>query len=536
MKLFGREPSVEDWRFVGRWAYGSAWLAEDIDTARELVLARFIGTAEAATAAAMAAGRGDADRLALVSAIARLPEALRTGSGPYSPIVDRAIEEAVEQLLADGEYLRKRAEHERTMFAPRFHTDGFSGAMNEVGAHRGVLLREVLGQLQDALALSNESCPTLKSLALFLNSMLGVDSHETTSTFEGLEDKEGPLARMGIWLVADVALASRRAARYSKAWAAAARTCGDPLSKTIAGLTTGAMQSNDVAGAILADPWALIVALAMTSQAEHASALLDYGVQAQREHRSRAAKEIRQWSATVLRADDLEKRTGIAVLAPYEEREGYRECPTMADADLLTAWHWGTRAAQADASLGKAIDHSVAQELGRRTTAVKNARASLDSVRATREAMIENAQHEYDESLRHRGTAAELQQDANAQRGCMFGMGAGCSVMATYMAVCVVLGTGGLMGKIAPLVVAIAALPVGAAVVVQVGSSLRRVAKSTEEVKRRELAKKKFELAKEAAHEATSAAQEKGRRLLEEAETKLASFERQVGPSAKGAV
>ncbi|RYG24249.1 hypothetical protein EON82_11440 [bacterium] len=535
MKLFGREPSVEDWRYVGRWSYGSAWLAVDQATARDLVYARFLGTAEAAMAAAKNAGRGNGDRAALVNAIGRLPEALRTGKGPFASIVSAAIDEAVEQLLEEGQRLRKQTESERSLFAPRFHTDGFVGAMNEVGVHRVVLLKEVLGQLQDALALANEGCPALKAMALFLNSILGVDSHESTSTFECMEDKSGPLARMGMWLVADVALTSRRAARYSKAWATSARSCGDPISKMVAGLTSGAMQSHHVAEAIYADPWALIVALAMTSEAEHASALLDYGVQAQQQHRSRAATEIRQWSAAVLRADELERKVGIAVLAPYEEREGCRECPMASDADLLTAWHWGATAELAAASLTRAIEQCVATELGRRAAAVRSAKTSVDGVRAARESMIEAAKHEFEETLRHGSAAARLQNDAGAQKGCLFGMGAGCSVMGTYIAICVVAGTAGIVGKVAPLVVAIAALPMGAAIVVQVASSLRRSALNAEDAKRREAAKEKFERAKKAAEELTSAALEKGRRSLEEAETKLTSFEQQVGRSAKGA-
>lgn len=535
LKLFGREPLAEDWRFVGRWAYGAAWLSQDRATARELIRFRLESTAEAATIAAMSAGPGEAGRYSLVSAIARLPEAIR-GEGAYAGAVERAIDEAAEALVDDGKDLRDLTMEERVTYAPRFHLEGFEAAMHELGPDRHVLLREVASQLDDAVSTARGACLSLRALRLFLQSTLSMDSHETSTAFEaGVEDYGDPVVRLGIWLLGDLALNAQRATRYEKAWSVAARVCGDPLSKTLAGLTSGSMATSDVASALFRDPWTLVTALAMTTDPQHASALLDCAVQAQTERRQVAARELARWAAKAKRIDDLENQAGLAVLTAYEDREGFRDCPPVGSIDLFNAWYWSSLAAESARTLAEAADRSTRLEMERRRSKVRLARASLDAAREAHEAMLEAARRRLEERLRRDREALGIQDGASAHRGCLYGFGAGCSVMATYAFISVVMGMGGLMGKIAPIVVAVAAMPVAAAIVAQMALALRRAAATAEAQRRREVAENEFEREKAAAERQTSATLTEGRHLLEEAEANLTEFERLVATETRPA-
>lgn len=526
LRLFGREPAAEEWRCLGRWAYAAAWLAEDRIKARELVWARLGWAVEEATRAAMSAGRGDADRYALVSAIARLPEAIETRRGPLADAVERAVEQAAARLAQDGATLRGLTQREQAAMAPRFGLSAFSAALLDVGPDRQVMLRESLASLEEALLAIRGPCPALRTLRLFLQAALGKDGASTIDG--GLSTSGDPVATLGLWLQADLALLARKAAAYGAAWASAAGIAGDPLSRTLAGLATGAMGTHKVVDALASDPWALLVALAMTTEPEHAAALLECGAQAQKTSRGKAARSVREWVGQADRANDLERRLGISVVAPYEFRQGHREMAQTANLDLFSAWSVADMAEEARDALRGAIQKGIETESVRRQEGVRQAKASLESVQRRYDLELEAAREKLTIDC---GPVVVYEDDEGAQRGCVYGFGAGCGVMGTYIAAGLAIGTGGMMGRIAPLVIAIAALPVGAAIVVQIAYGLRRAAREAEASRRRSALTQEFERTRREAEKAHRAALAKGREGLEEAESELATFERQLGPA-----
>ncbi len=500
--------------------------------ARELVRSRLEKTAEAATVAALAAGQGDKERHALVSAIARIPAAIR-GEGAFMGAVERAIDEGASALLEQGKDLREVTSDERISFATRFHLEGFDTAMREVGPDRHVLLREVLSQLDEAVSVARGACLSLRALRLFLQSTLAMDSHEAPAIFEsGFGEYGDPVVRMGLWLLADLALTAQRASRYEKAWATAARTSADPLSRILAGLSATTTSGADMVSAITADPWALVSALALTTEPAHASALLDCAVEAQFERRQFAAREVKRWKAKVHRVTELEQRASLAVITAHEDREGHRECPPVGNIDLFNAWYWATAAGKSTQNLGEASDRAVRVEMERRRAKIRMAASAVDAAQRAQEAATEAARQRLNERLKEDREKLKLPDGTAAHRGCMYGFGAGCGVMATYAFVGVIVGMEGLLGRIAPLVVAVAALPMGAAILAQLALAMRRASANAEAQRRRESAEAEFERARAAAERQMGGAFTEARRAQEEAEKELTEFERQVTPPA----
>ena len=518
---------------MGRWAYGAAWLAADRSTARDLASARLAGAAGAATSAAIGAGRGDAERFLLVSALARLSEAIERGSGALAEAVERAVEEEAARLVDDGATLRALTARERTAFVPRFGLESFDAALRELGPDRHVLLREAAAQLEAGLMGTREPCPALRALRLYLQATLALDASEATVAVEaaptsGVE----PVRTLGIWLTAVLALAARRATAFAAAWASAARTSKDALSKTLAGLTSGAMLANNVVEALMEEPWALVHALAMTTEPEHAAAILDCGAQAQTRLRTQAAQSVAAWAAHADRAEELERRLGVAVLASNRDRKGHRDHRSAGSLDLFGAWNAQRAAETAQAALGAAMDRAMVAETARRREAVRQAKGALEGLRRAHEAALEAARAKLDSVP----TGADVSpDDEGAQRGCVFGFGAGCSVMATYAAIGLVLGTGGVVGRVAPLVVGVAALPVGAAIFVQVAQGIRRAARANEATKRRASASEAFERARRATDSSHGSLLAEARGALEEAERELGEFVRHSAPDARAA-
>ena len=527
LRLFGREPTVEDLRCVGRWSYAAAWLSEERSAARELVQARLSLATGAATTAAMAAGRGDAERFALVSAVARLSEAIEGGGGTLAAAADRAFDEAAGQLAQDGATLRAATFRERAAFAPRFGLEGFASAILDTGQDRHVMMREASATLEEALLGVRGPCPALRVLRLFLLATLAVESHDASATLAPAPSEErDPVATLGIWLTADLALAARRATAYETAWATAARTSGDAISKTIAGLTSGAMLSKGVVEAFVDDPWALPLTLAMTTEPQHASALLDCGVRAQAAQRAQAGKEVARWATQSMRVDDLEGSLGIDIVASRETREGHREHETCGGLDLFSAWSVVRGAEEARSILRESVNRSVGVETSKRREAVRRAKNALQGLREAYEAAIEAARAKAEVPLEN---AAELARtEAGAQRGCLFGFGAGCSVMAIYAAVGLVVGMGGVVGRVAPLVVGIAALPVVAAVAVQLAASLKKAAAAAERNRRKAAAAAEMERLRSIAERTHGGPMAQAREALEAAEASLVTLERRI--------
>lgn len=535
LRIFGREPVAEDWRNVGRWAYASAWLSEDAATARQLVRARLAGASALATAAAMAAGRGDAERFTLVSALARLSAAFETGEGALVDAAERTVEEMSAQLVRDGAALRAATSRERSALMPRFSLESFAAALLDVGQDRHVFLREAASSLDEAMTMVRGSCPALKTLSLFLHATLALDAQDASSMLEAAPGADsGPIPVLALWLTADLALSARRARAFETAWSMAARASGDALSRALAGLASGAMVMKGVVDAFQEDPWALALALAMTSEPEHAGLLLDCGAQAQQAARIAAARAVERWAAQGSRIEELEEKLGLAVIASAEAREGYRELLGGGALDLFSAWNVVRLAEECTSALRQAAERSVAAETTRRKEEVRRARIALEAARGGREAAIEGAREQA------KSTEAPVQgpseaAEQGAQRGCLFGLGAGAAVMATYVAVGLFAGPGGPIERIAPLVVGVAALPVIAGILSFVAVSARRASALAERTRQRDRASREFDRLKAAAEKAHNAAVEECRQALFDAEAQLNDFERQALPELKAA-
>ena len=516
---------------MGRWAFAAAWVSEDRATARDVVRARLAGAADIATRAAMAAGRGDADRFVLVSAIARLKEAFEGGEGTLAEMAFRAMDEAAGQLVANGSALRSAVQRERAAFAPRFGLEGFAAAMLDAGSERNVLMREASRGLDEALLTARGPCPALRTLRLFLRASLAIDSNDPFAVPEGSTTAKGhdPVAVLGMWLAADLALASRRGSAYEAALRAAAKASGDALSRTISGLAAGERSSKGVAQALQADPVALLLALAMTTTAEHASALLDHGVQAQSLGRVEAGREVVRWGAEARRVDELEARLGVSVQAPGGARQGHRDHENVGGLDLFAAWHAARTAQDACASLREGALRSVSAESKRRREAVRRAKAALDRAKRAYEAELEAGRGRL-ETAAPRPVVDERAEES-AQRGCVFGFGAGCSVLGTYAAVGVVIGTGGIVGRIAPIVVGVAAIPVATAIVIQVALSARRALAAAEANRRRTVASAEFERLRTTTARAHGGKMAILREALSAAEAEARDLERRLGPT-----
>ena len=538
LRIFGREPSVEDWRCVGRWHYAAAWLADDLATARAFVRARLGGAAEIATTAAMGAGRGDADRFLLVSALARLPEAIHEGGGSLGTVAERAIEETALALYEEGAALRGATKRERAAFAPRFSLESFDAAMHEVGIDRHVVLRELAAQLDEALLETKADAPCLRTMRLFLAATLCLDSADVGGAFERAPTGWGEdrVAALACLLTADLALTARRSAAYEAAWASAVRVSTDGLSRILAALTSGAAQANNVVAAIGEDPWALVLALAMTTQPEHASALLDWGVLAQGERRARAAKSVALWAQQTMRIEDMERRMSIEIAASVEDRQGH-ETLAVGGLDLFGLWNAIRVTEEARAALTLATESSLAAEAGRRRDAVKKAKTSLETVREAYESVLEAAKATHQRKVETEDASFEekVGDGSGPQKGCVYGFGAGCSVVATYVVIGVIVGTGGMMGKIGPAVMAIAAVPVAAAIVVQVAYAIRRSAALAEAEGKRKAAMSELERARGIADREHGTALKDRRLHLEEVEESLGAFERLLASSLRTA-
>lgn len=524
LRVFGHEPTIEDWRYVGRWAYAASWLSDDYPTAVELARGRLSGAAEAATAAALTAARGDSEMYRLVGAIARLPEAFQSGRGPFAEAVERAIDAMAERLMRDGEALRTQTHWERTKIAPRYVLETFHAGLLDVGSDRHVMLREAARELDDVLLTARDACPALRTLRLFLQAALPQDEAGFSGAMPpGAEDE--PMATFGRWLVADLALQARRGSAYEAAWAAAARSSKDPLSRILAWLTSGTMLPNGVPEGITEDPWAVILALAMITEPEHASAVMECGALAQTALRTKAVRSVAQWAAQAARVESLERDLEIAVLASYEAREGHREFDSVANLDLFASWNAIQASEESRSKLRSAVERSLAAETARRREAVRQAKAALDTVRATYESTLEAAREKRDLPALKPPPDVD---DANAQRGCLYGFGAGAAVMATYIVLGIVMGTNGLIERLGPVVIGIASLPVAAAILAQVAIGLRRAAATAEVNRRRSLASADYERARQRAERTHGPALIDARIAFEDAEESLAAFEKHL--------
>ena len=286
------------------------------------------------------------------------------------------------------------------------------------------------------------------------------------------------------------------------------------------------MLSKGVVEAFVEDPWALPLALAMTVEPQHASALLDCGVQAQAALRAQAGKEIARWATQSMRVDDLESSLGIDIVVSPETRDGYREYESCGGLDLFSAWSVVRGAEEARSILRESVDRSVRVETSKRREAVRRAKNALHSLREAYEAAIEAIRVQAEVPLE---SVSELAQaEASAHQGCLFGFGAGCSVMATYAVVGMIAGTGGIVGRIAPLVVGIAALPIAAAITVQLAASMRKASVTAGINRRKAAASAEMERLRNIAERTHGGPMAQAREALEAAEASLATLERRI--------
>ena len=523
LRLFGHPPTLDDLRYVGRWSYAAAWLARDRTTAREIVRARLRVAVAEATAAAMSVGRGDANRFVLVSALARLAVAIDGASGPLADAVERAIAQAADSLVRDGAELRKSTQRECAAIAPRLGLDTFEAGLLDVGQERHVLMREVASSLDEALIATKGTCPALQVMRLFLQATLKPEFHESDGFSHPSSFRErDPVATHGAWLMADLALISRRASAYEAAWCLAVRASGDAFSRAIAGLSTGASLPKGSPEAFAEDPWALPLALAMTSTPEHAKTLLDLGVRGQAHERIGAKRAVARWAAQSQRLEEVEASLAIRVLVSCEMREGHREPVDCDGLDLFSAWHVVQRAEESERTLRASLEGTIGAETTARREAVRKAKGKVESLSAAYEKELD--------SLRSRADAPiQLpegfeQAEAGVQRGCLYGIGVGGSVLGTYAAVTLFVGAQGIVGKLAPLVVGVAALPVAAAIVAQIALTFRRSA-ATMEAKRQKRVNSEADLrTKKEVERRMGTALSQSRETLHSAEASLAAL------------
>ena len=527
LRLFGRTPTSEDLRCVGRWSYAATWIAEDRTTARDLVRARMTCAATFATSAATKSGKGDAERFALVNAIARLGGALMAGTGPLAAATERAVEESATALLRDGKTLRTATGREHAAIATIPFLDAFTAAMHDSGPERHVLFREVSSKLDEALIDSDGPFPALRTLRLYLRATLALDASETPDLDASATTQAGRLfATLGAWLSGDLALASRRATAYQKAWSAAARCSGDALSRIVAGLASDAMLTKGVADAMAEDPWALPLALGMTSEPEHASVLLEFGAHVQTHLRRHAAEAVGRWAAEVVRLAEFEERLGVLTPVTTELREGHQEFASCGSLDLFAVWHVARRAEEARTALRDAMDLCLATETSGRREAVRRAKETLQRLREAYENDLESARARAEEPLPP--PDGLLAAEASANRGCFVAVGSAFAVMAVYAVVSLTMGSNGIVGRLAPVVLGVAAIPGAASVVAQIAVSLRRSRASREASRRRSARAAQFKNSRAVAERSHAEALAKGRDALTLAEERLTALDRRA--------
>ena len=523
LRLFGRPPMPEDWRAVGRWSYAAAWLAEDRAVACDLARARYAGACAPAISAALGAGRSAGERFALVSALARAQAAFEDGRGPLGAAAQRAVGIEAERLVRQGATLRSALLGERAAFASRWSMEPFVAAMLDTGQERHVLLREAAAGLEDALLGIRSGVPALRCLRSFLQATLASDGVASSAAIHiplnGEADEASvSLARL---LATDLALLSRKGAAYASAWAEVANASGDALAVTMAGLASGRLPSEEAVAALRDDPFALLLALAVTVEPPHANALLETAALSQTIARKEAERRHEQLRKEIRLTDSLERDLETSVAGVTDIRIVSAEWEEGGRNDLFVSWEQSRAASEAIERLRSARARSV--EL-RRVELEEDARKAAEGLDAALQASQLASESKSDVGDGEEFERAE-REEAGAQRGCFYGFGAGCSVMALYLLIAIVVGTGGFVGRIAPVVVAGATLPIGAALLLQISLAARRcVAKA--EAQRRATAIAKAESKRRLLAEERHAPLVMGaRERVRAAESRLAAFE-----------
>ena len=526
LRVFGRPPCPEDWCCVGRWSFAAAWLADDEPAARQLARARLTGACALATSAAIVAGRGDAERFTLVAALARLAASFDSKEGLLTTAADRAVDEMAPRLFHDGVALRSSVGRERAAFAPRFDLESFTKAMLEVGPERHVLLRDGYSSLESALASARGACPALRTLRLFLQATLTLEG--TDASFQAERRQEGeeePFRVLRAWLAADLALSQRRVGAFTSAWSKAARESGDALSLALAAVSSGGMVSQGLAKALVEEPWALPLALATTSEPDHASMLLDFGEQAQKASRVLAMQEIAAWRDQASAVEELENALGIAVIASANAREGFHDLEKSPGQDLFTAWLQVRLSREGTNALRQSVQRSTANEAERLMEEVREAEAKIEAVRQRYEAKAALARAQVD-AITPSPEGWEV-SEGRGQKGCLLGLGAGASVIATYVLVGFLTGAGRTFERIAPLIVSVAAVPVSVGILAYVATVASRTWSLSQRTRQSGQSRNDFERVFESLSAEYTSALENAQRVFQEASTSRVLFEQQ---------
>lgn len=537
--VFGREVLPEDRTNLGRWAYAATWLADTEANASALYRAHLALMAEAAMASAGRAGHGGEKRLALVTALARLTDALKDSQGPMVEPVQHAVARGALLLMEDCQSLRAATAREWTLHVPRVSLLSFEMAIKDDGPDRNVVLREVFQALEEARAEATQFAPAIELMWRYLSLTLEPDDSETVSQEDlaRAATSKSPIPRLFAWIAADQALLSRRAGAYGSAWFTAATRGGDALSRLFACLSAGSWRTVPYIDALAEDPWALVTALAMTSTKEEADMLLTAAIEAQASTLKIAAKRLGEWRTQALAVSSVEERTGIAVLSDSDDRHGHEGLPSLQSMDLFSLWSVVERASNARTALKGAIDRAIAGESTRRHEALRRARARYEAEKKAYDLSIEAAQraHRERETEFRKVFNDQAGDGSSAQKGCMLGMGAGCSVVSMYLAAGVILGTGGLIGHIGPLVVGVAAVPCAAALFVQIVYHTKRAAAAAEMNRKNARSLQVLERAREQAEQKHGTLIFEAEQTLEAAERAMNELEEALGVERQSA-
>ena len=412
-----------------------------------------------------------------------------------------------------------------------FGLETFEAGLYDVGQERHVLLREASAPLDEALRTDKGECPALQAMRLFLSATLATEPHEAFSLSSSANFREKDVVTAyGAWLMADVALSARRASAYEASWSLAFRASEDALSRALSCLASGTMRSRGIAEAFAEDPWALPLTLAMTSEAEHASAVLDFGVLAHAQKRIEAKRALTGWATEAERLVKVEKALNFPVLTSSDLREASQEAPNVEGLDLFSLWHLTRTAEEAQQALRSSIEKTLIGQAASRREAVRRAKLALDRLRQDYENELD-AQRERSEAPVDLPPSL-LQAEAGAQRGCFYGVGVAGCVLASYAALTLLRGSEGAIGRLAPLVLGVAALPVAAAITVQMALTIRRSAAHSEIRRVRKKASDAYSRARTEVETRYRVLLGTSREALAQAEANLAALEKNASKLA----
>ena len=209
--------------------------------------------------------------------------------------------------------------------------------------------------------------------------------------------------------------------------------------------------------------------------------LFDVAVRVQLRLRRSGRQIAADWESISQEVLEAQRISGSQLQVPFELLDGHKiYSHKLESADMITAGYLGRQARRNGAELRQISQKALQVEHFRRYEQVQQARKAIDSIALARDHKAALAKAAHDEATRRGREAMELteRQAEKIETGALFGFGGGCALLALYLLSYAVLAARGVAvgfsSTIGVAILILAALPIAAAILVQIAAGLKR--------------------------------------------------------------